>query len=110
MIELFIIGSPDFNLEVAVNGDPKSMNGIIRLNPGDRVEFAHEPLRFWHYYDSTGKIHRLDSTNKCFFTVPEGAAGIATLYIRHGMEEYHYDLFRLDRSEGWVRNIVFSLS
>ncbi len=75
---------------------------------GDLITFGHDPERFWNYYDKNGNIHRLGSMRECSIEVPAGAEGIATIHVHPGQGDFHYDVFRIDRSSGWIKDKTFT--
>lgn len=102
-----ITGNPGFITGVSVGETFYSIYGEIPCSHGDIVTLYHAPGRFWYRYDTKGKLHRMDSVESCYFTVPPYAEGKAELFIRNGLEDYLYDAIRLDRSKGWVIDGVF---
>ncbi len=99
---LTIKGHPEFITKVTIGEKEYSPNEEIPYTPGDIVVLHHSPERFWDVFDSFGNCHRLGDGETCNFVGPSFASGKAELFIRPGMEDYHYEAIRLDRSSGWI--------
>ncbi len=106
---LSITGSPDYITHVTIGEKEYSPTEEIPYTPGDIVVLHHSPERFWDVFDGSGKVRRLGAGSTCHFTGSAAASGKAELFIRAGMEDYHYEAIRLDRSKGWVTDGVFGV-